>query len=108
MYFLLFTAEPSEDSPEKGKVGRGYAHIWVQAVNPTEAENTSLTYMKKHHLTPLTLEFCCRSTDVLLRQLGTSESRLFRRAEQYGIALDYIAAAVGDSPGLSSFRPMKS
>ena len=104
MYFLLFSAKPSEDSPELQKIKPGYAHVWVKADSADQAEYLSLLYMEKHHLIPLTLELCYDSRELQIQDLGASESALYHRALQYGIGLDYIAAPVDQVDPLVGFR----
>ncbi len=108
MYFLKFIAEPDVSSPERNVVARGFAHIWLKADSPEAAKTTCIQYMHKYHLFPLSLELCVNSLDVQLDALGASESALYRRAQQFGIAMDYIASPLENDTGLAAFRPLKS
>lgn len=106
MYFLKYRAEPDENSPERGVIRAGFAHVWVIADSPEDADHLSLAYMAKHHLSAASLELCFDSLDVPLHQLGAGESALLRRAQKYGIALDYIASPVDSGQGFAGFRPL--
>lgn len=104
MYFLLFSAKPSEDSPEFQLMRPGRAHIWVKADSADQAEYISLQYLEKHCLIPLTLELCYDSRELQIQDLGASESALYHRALQYGIGLDYIAAPIDQSDPMPGLR----
>ena len=84
------------------------AHVWVRADSPEQAEALSLAYMEKYNLIPVERTGVWNSQDLPLQQLGTGESLLYRRALQYGIAVDLVSASVDDRSNLSSVRPWKS
>ncbi len=104
MYFLYFTAEPTTDSPEYGKIQPGYAHVWVQANSPEIAEFIAEGYMAREKLKPLTLEFVVDSRDMRLDDLGAAEASLYHRALKNGVALDFVSSLVDDSAEMTGFR----
>ena len=109
MYFGLYLVQADgKTASNKGITSSPIkAHVWVQSDSPEQAEALSLAYMEKHSLIPIERQGVWRSQDLQLQQLGTSESLLYRRALQYGIAVDLVAES-NDPSNLSSFRPWKS
>ena len=106
MYFGLYLVSTDESTASSKGILPGpiRAHIWVMAGSPEQAETLSLSYMKKYNLNPIERVGVWHSNDLPLHDLGTSESRLYRRALEHGIALDLIADS--DNPSnISSFRP---
>ena len=109
MFFAAYKAKPDKTAISNNRIadGVGSAQLWVRADSPEQAEALCLSYMGKYSLLPIEREGVWNSRDLPMQNLKTSVVQLYRRAEQYGIAMDFLAVS-SDNPPLHGLRPWNS
>ena len=104
MYMFVLNCLPDPNKREYADLSMCLAHIWVKADNENLAFEAAKNYAISYGWLPQQIEHAFDCTDADLSQYHEDEVWLCRKAEQFGIAADYIAAPKVPRDGITAYH----
>lgn len=97
-YMFVIYAVPKAENKHFTSVRGAHVHIWVIDDSPDSALQRATSYIEKYQWLPTEIEHAFDASRMRISDLHEEEQRLYLTALRYGIASDFLAEPLNNSP----------